>query len=193
MWRYEVFAGKLTWYFTGVYIINHFIGSDVILSDYIFQVTGSDVILLDRTRSHNYGSWSDVILSDYISCHWIGRHVIGSETSFDRASGLFEKKFISQSASPDTYQQIWRLTCRVDIEHGLYKLDWLCSLVLRLRWTFEEALLPNLCQAHDLISLTIIHNEESADVQKNRPMIVTCNVICIHQSKSAWVFLTERF
>ena len=25
VWRYEVFAGKLTWYFTGVYIINCFI------------------------------------------------------------------------------------------------------------------------------------------------------------------------
>ena len=70
---------------------------------------------------------------DRTSFYRIIFHVIGSETSFDRASGFFEKKFISQSASPDTYQQIWRLTCRVDIEHGLYKLDLLCSLVLRLR------------------------------------------------------------
>lgn len=45
-----------------------------------------------------------------------------------------------------------------------------------LRGTFEEALLPNLRQAHDLISLSMIrHNEESSDVQNNRPMIVSGN------------------
>ena len=122
---------------------------------------------------------------DRTSFYWIGRHSIGlywigsDVMSLDQkrhsiGPAAFWKKFVSQSATLDTCQQIWRLTCRVNIEHGLDKLDWLCSLVLRLRWTFEEALLPNLCQAHDLISLTISHKEESADVHKNRPMIVTC-------------------
>ena len=52
-------------------------------------------------------------------------------------------------------------------------MEWLCSLVLRLGGTFEEALLPNLRQAHGLISLMIRHNEESSDVHDNRPMTVT--------------------
>ena len=106
---------------------------------------------------------------DRTSFYWIGRHSIGlywigsDVMSLDQkrhsiGPAAFWKKFVSQSATLDTCQQIWRLTCRVNIEHGLDKLDWLCSLVLRLRWTFEEALLPNLCQAHDLISLTISHN-----------------------------------
>ena len=173
-----------TMYISCHWIVPHFIGSDVILSDYILHVTGSDVILLNRTSFYRITYFMSL---DRTSFYWIERHstgyifhVIGSDVmSLDQkrhsiGPAAFWKKFVSQCASLDTYQQIWRLTCRVNIEHGLYKLDYLCSLVLRLRWTFEEALLPNLCQAHDLISLTISHNEESADVHKNRPMIVTC-------------------
>ena len=57
-----------------------------------------------------------------------------------------------------------QLASNADLDYGLYKVEWLCSLVLRLGETFEEALLPNLRQAHDLISLMIRHNEESSDV-----------------------------
>ena len=67
------------------------------------------------------------------------------------------------------------LPSSADPDYGLYKLEWLCSLVLRFRGTFKEALLPNLRQAHDLISLMISHNEESSDVHNNRPIIVTGN------------------
>lgn len=66
-----------------------------------------------------------------------------------------------------------QLATNADLDYGLYKVEWLCSLVLRLGGTFEEALLPNLRQAHDLLSLMIKHNEESSDVNNNRPMIVT--------------------
>ena len=66
-----------------------------------------------------------------------------------------------------------QLASSTDLDYGLYKVEWLCSLVLRFGGTFEEALLPNLRQAHDLISLMIRHNEESSDVHNNRPMIVT--------------------
>ena len=82
----------------------HFIGSFVILSDYITS--------LDRTSFY----WIvHHFIGSYISCNWIGLQVIGSETSFDRARG-FLKKFVSQGASLDTYPQIWRLTCRVNNE-----------------------------------------------------------------------------
>ena len=57
---------------------------------------------------HFIGSYD--ILSDYIF------HVFGSEMLFDQASGFLKKKFASQSAFLDTYQQIWRVTCRVNIE-----------------------------------------------------------------------------
>ena len=65
------------------------------------------------------------------------------------------------------------LATNADLDYGLYKVEWLCSLVLRLGGTFEESLLPNLRQAHDLLSLMIKHNEESSDVHNNRPMMVT--------------------
>ena len=45
------------------------------------------------------------------------------------------------------------LACNADLDYGLYKVEWLCSLVLRLGGTFEAALLPKLRQAHNLISL----------------------------------------
>ena len=48
-----------------------------------------------------------------------------------------------------------QLACNADLDYGLYKVEWLCSLVLRLGGTFEAALLPKLCQAHNLISLMI--------------------------------------
>ena len=68
-----------------------------------------------------------------------------------------------------------QLAFNADLDYGLYKLQWLCSLVLRLRGTFIEALLPNLRQAYDLISLMISQKEESSDVYNNRLMIVTGN------------------
>ena len=75
--------------------ILHVIGSDVILSDYILHVTGSDVILLDQTSFYRITYFMSLDRTSfyriYISCHWIGRHVIGSETSFDRASGFLKK------------------------------------------------------------------------------------------------------
>ena len=126
------------------------------------------------------------------------RHSIGP--------AAYWKKFVSQSAFPDTQQEIWQLTCGANIEqqqeqlitsfkktvlldvmnqlasstdlgYGLYKEKWLCLLLLRLGGTFEEAPLPNLRQAHDLILPVIRHNDygEFSDVQNNRPMIVTGN------------------
>ena len=68
-----------------------------------------------------------------------------------------------------------QLACSADLDYGLYKVKWSCSLVLRLGGTFDAALLPNLCQAHDLILLMIRRNEESSHVHNNRPMIVTGN------------------
>ena len=68
-----------------------------------------------------------------------------------------------------------QLATKTDLDYGLYKVEWLCSLVLRLGGTFEEALLLNLRQAHDVLSLMIKQNEESSDVHNNRPMIVTGN------------------
>ena len=69
-----------------------------------------------------------------------------------------------------------QLACNADLDYGLYKVEWLCSLVLRLGGTFEAALRPDLCQAHDLILLMIRRNEESSHVHNNRPMIVTGNI-----------------
>ena len=46
-----------------------------------------------------------------------------------------------------------QLACNADLDYGLYKVEWLCSLVLRRGRTFEAALLPKLRQAHNLISL----------------------------------------
>ena len=68
-----------------------------------------------------------------------------------------------------------QLASNADLDYGLYKVEWLRSLVLRLGGTFEQALLPNLRQARDLISLMIRHNQESSDVHNNRLMIVTGN------------------
>ena len=61
--------------YTSCYWIgHHFIGSDVILSDYIFHVTGSDVILLDWTSF--YRITFHVIGSDVMSLDQ-KRHSIG--------------------------------------------------------------------------------------------------------------------
>ena len=45
-----------------------------------------------------------------------------------------------------------QLASNEDLDYGLYKVEWLCSLVLRLGGTFEQALLPNLHQARSSIS-----------------------------------------
>ena len=82
-----------------------FIGSYVIPSDHIFYVIGADFISSDRT-----------------SCHWIGLLFIGSDFMYldqkRHSIGLAanRKKFVSQSAFEDMYQQIWRVTCRVNTE-----------------------------------------------------------------------------
>ena len=85
------------------WIVLHFIGSDVILSDYILDVTGSDVILLnqasfcrityfmllDRTSFYRITYFMSLDRTSFYwigrhsirlhtSCHWIGRHFIGS-------------------------------------------------------------------------------------------------------------------
>ena len=138
----------------------------------------------------------------YTSCHRIELHVIGSETSFHRASGLLKKvcfpecfsRYVTANMAAHlqgqhrTAQELIesniktvlldvmnKLACNADLDYGLYKVEWLCSLVLRLGGTFEAALLPKLRQAHDLISLMISRNEESSHVHNNRPMIVTGN------------------
>lgn len=67
-----------------------------------------------------------------------------------------------------------RFSSGTDLDYGLYKVEWLCSLVVRLGGMLE-VLLPNLLQARDLISLMIKNNEESSDVHNNRAMIVTGN------------------
>jgi len=41
-----------------------------------------------------------------------------------------------------------QLASSADLDYGLYKVEWLCSLVLRLGGTFEEALLPNLHEVY---------------------------------------------
>ena len=144
----------------------------------------------------------DLSIGRYTSCHWIELHVIGSETSFHWASGLLKKVYFPECfcryvrANTAAHLQgqhrkaqeliesniktvlldvMNQLATNADLDYGLYKVEWLCSLVLRLRETFEEALLPNLRQTHDLLSLMIKRNEESSDVHNNRPMIVTGN------------------
>ena len=74
----------------------------------MFYVTGSNFVSLDRTSCYcntsffhkttfvllnlNSCHWIvDHSIRPYKSCHWIELHVIGSETSFDRASGLLKK------------------------------------------------------------------------------------------------------
>ena len=68
-----------------------------------------------------------------------------------------------------------RLASSTDLDYGLYKVEWLCSLLVRLGGMLQEVLLSNLLQARDLISLMVKHNEESSDVHNNRTMIVTGN------------------
>ena len=144
----------------------------------------------------------DHSIGPYRSCHWIELHVIGSETSVHRDSGLMKEvclperfsryvtanmaahlqgqhrttqELIESSIKTVLLDVLHQLASNADLDYGLYKMEWLCSLVLRLGGTFEQALLPNLCQAHDLISLMIRHKEESSDVHNDRPMIVTGN------------------
>ena len=143
-------------------------------------------MLLDLYSCH----WIvDHSIGPYTSCHLIELHVIGSETSFHRDSGLLKKVCFPESFSryvtanmaahlqgqhqttPELIESsiktvlldvLHQLASNADLDYGLYKVEWLCSLVLRLGGTFEQALLPNLRQAHDLISLMIRHNEESS-------------------------------
>ena len=54
------------------------------------------------------------------------------------------------------------------------KVEWLCSLILRLEGMLEEVLLPNLLQARHLISLMI--NQNTLDVNNsNRAVKETGN------------------
>ena len=80
----------------------HFIGSYVILLDYILHFIRSDFMSLQHiilSKNHidvllnlNSCHWIvDHSIELSASCHWIELHVIGSETSFDRASGPLKK------------------------------------------------------------------------------------------------------
>ena len=110
-------------------------------------------------RQHSIGS--------YTSCHWIGGHIIRSETSFDRASGFLKKvcfpecfsRYVSENMAAHvqgkhrTARQEQLIVSDIktvllnvmnepasnaDLDYGLYKLDWLCSLVLRLTQSFSR-------------------------------------------------------
>ena len=57
------------------------IGSNIVLSDNIFHVIGSDFMPLNRTSCHwikLHAIESNFMPLDRTSCHWIGLHVIGS-------------------------------------------------------------------------------------------------------------------
>ena len=103
----------------------------------------------------------------HTSCHWIGGHIIRSETSFDRASGFLKKvcfpecfsRYVSENMAAHvqgkhrTARQEQLIVSDIktvllnvmnepasnaDLDYGLYKLDWLCSLVLRLTQSFSR-------------------------------------------------------
>ena len=58
-----------------------------------------------------------------------------------------------------------RLVSNTGLDCGLYKVEWLCSLILRLGGMLEEVLLPNLLQVRHLISLMI--NQNTLDVNNS--------------------------
>ena len=130
-WIRRHFIGSnviLSDYISCHWIGRHFIGSEVILSDYILHVTGSNVILLDRT-----------------SFYRIIFHVIGSEKLFGRASGFLKKKantcrvnnnkrttYSKQHKNGTSWHVMNELASNADVDCGVYKLELLFSLVLRL-------------------------------------------------------------
>ena len=65
-----------------------------------------------------------------------------------------------------------QLNSNTGLDYSLYKVEWLCSVVFRLKGMFEETLLLNLLQARLLISLII--NDNSFDLHNTyRAVIAT--------------------
>ena len=81
---------------------------------------------------------------DHTSFYRIIFHVIGSEKLFDRASGFLKKKAntcrvnnnkrttYSKQHKNGTSDVMNELASNADVDCGVYKLEWLYSLVLRL-------------------------------------------------------------
>lgn len=164
----------------------------IILSGNHIHVIGSIFMSLDRRP---FDRTIHVMPLDRTSCHWIRNIIPSGQRLIEK--GLFPRKLfqirdskhgahlqgqhrttqelIESSIITVLLDVLHQLASNADLDYDLYKVEWLCSLVLRLGGMFEQALLPNLRQAHDLISLMIRHNEESSDVHNNRTMIVTGN------------------
>lgn len=65
-----------------------------------------------------------------------------------------------------------RLNSNTGLDYSLYKVEWLCSLILRLGGMFEEKLLPNLLQARHLI-LQMVNEDSFDDYNTTRAVIAT--------------------
>ena len=63
---------------------------------------------------------------------------------FSRVTRTAQEQLITSNIKTVLLDVMNQLAFNADLDYGLYKLQWLCSLVLRLRGTFIEALLPNL-------------------------------------------------
>lgn len=63
-----------------------------------------------------------------------------------------------------------RLNSNTGLDYSLYKVEWLCSLILRLGGMFEEELLPNLLQARHLI-LQMVNEDSFDDYSTTRAVI----------------------
>ena len=63
---------------------------------------------------------------------------------FSRVTRTAQEQLITNNIKTVLLDVMNQLAFNADLDYGLYKLQWLCSLVLRLRGTFIEALLPNL-------------------------------------------------
>ena len=65
-----------------------------------------------------------------------------------------------------------RLNSNTGLDYSLYKVEWLCSLILRLGGMFEEELFPNLLQARHLI-LQMVNEDSFDDYSTTRAVIAT--------------------
>ena len=151
----------------------------IILSGNHIHVIGSIFMSLDRRP---FDRTIHVMPLDRTSCHWIRNVIPSGQRLIEK--GLFPRKLfqirdskhgahlqgqhrttqelIESSIITVLLDVLHQLASNADLDYDLYKVEWLCSLVVRLGGMFEQALLPNLRQAHDLISLMIRHNEESS-------------------------------